>query len=350
MDHIQILKQSLQITWRYRALWVFGILVALTSARGNGNQGRYTIGEEEGFPGFPGDIQLPEIPPQVVGGLVAVLVGLLAFVIILALAGVVVRYVASTALIRMVDDYARTGEKRTVRWGIGRGWSRTAWRLFLIDLLIGLPVAVAFIVLFVVALAPLLLWITGDETAGIVGTLATVATMIPLILLLIAVSVALSLLSHFFWRACALEEVGVIEAIRRGYGLVRRNLKDVGLMWLMMVGLGIGWLLLLIPAMILLVLMGLVIAGLPALLVGGLASMSLEGAAPWILGAVVGLPVLILVVAIPALFLEGLAEIFRSTVWTLTYRSLHGLEAEVAEAGRLPGSEAPGLQPAPISR
>ncbi len=81
-----------------------------------------------------------------------------------------------------------------------------------------------------------------------------------------------------------------------------------------------------IPVTIALVLLGLVIGGLPALLVGGLASLTFEGAVPWILGVVVGLPIFILVIAAPGLLIGGLAEVFRSSVWTLTYRELHALE------------------------
>ncbi len=323
MNHWKVLKRALEITWRYRALWVFGILVTLTTSRGSGNGGQGLFSGDGNFPPFSGEL---DIPPQLVGTLVGLGIGLVCLAVVLAILGVVVRYVATTALIGMVDDRETTGEKRNVSWGIRWGWSRSAWRLFLIDLLIGVPVTLVFILLFLLALAPLLLWITGDNTAGIIGTAATVAMVIPLILLVIAVSVVLTLLTHFFRRACALEEVGVIEAIRQGYGLVRRHLQDVAVMWLIMFGLGIAWLLLMIPVTIALVLLGLVIGGLPALLVGGLASLTFEGAVPWILGVVVGLPIFILVIAAPGLLIGGLAEVFRSSVWTLTYRELHALE------------------------
>ena len=34
MDHTRILGRALRITWRYRALWVFGIILALVSGGG----------------------------------------------------------------------------------------------------------------------------------------------------------------------------------------------------------------------------------------------------------------------------------------------------------------------------
>jgi hypothetical protein len=352
MDHMKILRRALGITWRYRVLWVFGILVALTTSHGGGggNGGQVSF-DESNLGAFRREFaipEMPEIPSQVWMGLIAVGVGLLGLVIVLAIVGTVVRYVATTALIRMVDDYAATGEKHKLGQGIRWGWSRTAWRLFLIDLLIGLPVVVVLFILFVLAFVPLLLWTTGDQTAGIIGTLATIAAVIPLILLAIVVGVVLSLLNLFFRRTCALEGLGVIEAIKQGYSLVRQHLKDIGVMWLIMFGLGIAWLVVMIPVIILLAIIGVIAGGLPALLVGGLASLAFEGAWPWILAAVVGLPFFILAIAIPALFLGGLVEVYRSSVWTLTYRELRGQEALAPEPGPVPGIDAPGLEAAPL--
>jgi hypothetical protein len=52
------------------------------------------------------------------------------------------------------------------------------------------------------------------------------------------------------------------------------------------------------------------------------------------------------VVSVPWLFLGGLVEVFKSSVWTLTYRelrALEGLEMEDAETGpeALPDLDAP---------
>jgi hypothetical protein len=31
MDHIKVLKRAWEITWRYRVLWIFGIILASAS-------------------------------------------------------------------------------------------------------------------------------------------------------------------------------------------------------------------------------------------------------------------------------------------------------------------------------
>ena len=319
MDHMKVLKRAWHIVWRYRALWVFGIILALATGGGGGGGG--------GGGSTGGRFRIEEMPPEIAGTLIAIGVGLACAIVILTIAVAVARYVSETALIQMVDDYEETGEKRSVRQGFRMGWSRTALRLFLIDLITALPVALAFIVLFALAVAPLLLWATESTAAGAIGTVATICLGLLVVLLAIIVGVILSVLTRFFRRVCVLEQAGVIESIRQGYGTVRQHLKDVGLMWLIMVGVGIGWVIVMIPVTILLVVLGGVFGGLPGLLVGGLASLAFEGAVPWILGLALAIPIFILVLAAPLAFLGGLMEVFVSSTWTLTYRELRALES-----------------------
>ena len=360
MDHLKVLKRAWETTWRYRALWVFGIILALTTAGGGFNGGgggggdgrfQYKLNGEDLF-----DLQMGEMfPPEVVSALIAIGLGLACVIFILIIAAAVARYVAETALIRMVDDYEETGEQCSVRQGFRMGWSRTAWRLFLIKLLIGLPVTLAFILLFLLVLALGLLSglvvMKNSVVAGVIGIVAAVGLFFMLIFLAIVVGAVLSLLRKFFWRACALEELGVIESIRQGFDVVRQYLKDVVIMWLIMIGVHIGWTIamiamtiVLLPAIILLIIVGGVLGGLPALLVGGLASLFFEGAVPWILAGVIGIPIFILVVAVPWLFLGGLMEVFKSSVWTLTYRELRALEGMGPELDWLPEADTPDLE------
>jgi len=352
MDHIKVLKRAWEITWRYRALWIFGIILALTTASGGGSSGGGGgNGGNGGNGGFypPGDFpwprsefSWPEILAEIATALIVIGAGVACVIVVLIIATTIARYVAETALIRMVDDHEETGEKRSVRQGFRLGWSRTALRLFLINLLIGLPTALAFILLFALALAPLLLWATANRVAGVIGTVATIGMFFLTIFLAIVVGVVLSLLRRFFWRACALEELGVIESIRQGLSVVRRHWQDVLVMWLIMVGVSIGWaiamitaIIVLFPVIILLIVVGGVLGGLPALLIGGLASLFFEGAVPWILAGVVGIPIFILVMAVPWLFLGGLMEVFKSSTWTLTYRELRALESLETEPEQL---------------
>ena len=47
MDHMKVLKRAWQILWSYKALWIFGIILALTTSSGSnsgGNGGQHFTG------------------------------------------------------------------------------------------------------------------------------------------------------------------------------------------------------------------------------------------------------------------------------------------------------------------
>jgi len=328
MDYLEILKRAWELTWRYRALWVFGILLALTTGGGGGGTGYSFNGGNLAAPG--GQFALPQVGPEVVRVLIAIGIAFACLMLVLIVLAILTRYVAETALIRMVNEHEATRERLSVRQGLRLGWSRAAWRMFLIDLLIGLPTVLAFILLFALALAPLLLWTTQNRAAGLIGTLVAIALFSLVILLAIVVGVGVSLLTKFFRRACALEGVGVIASVRHGYGLVKRYLKDVAVMWLIMLGLGLGLGLAMFVVGLVLFGLGAVLGGLPALLVGILTGQIWEGAVPWLLAAAVGLPIFVIVTVLPLLFVSGLVQVFKSSVWTLAYRELSAQEGAVA--------------------
>ena len=322
MNHIEVLKRAWHTVWRYRALWVFGFILALTTGGGGGGGG--------GSGSTNWGYSLDRLPPRAANTLLAIGIGVACLVVLLIIVAAIARYVAETALIRMVDHHEETGQKRSVRQGFRLGWSRRAFYLFLIDLVIGLPVAVVFILLFLLAAAPMLLWATESTAAGAVGTATTIGLGLLVILLAIVVTVILSVLKPFFRRVCVLEQAGVTEAIRRGYALVRLNLKDVGIMWLITLGLHIAWVILMIPVVLLLLVASGALSGLLALLAGGLTGLAFKGAAPWIVGGLVGVPIFILVMVVPLSLLGGLFEVFLSSTWTLTYRELRDQAAPIA--------------------
>jgi hypothetical protein len=334
VDHLRILKRALSITRSYRALWVFGILLALTTGgRGSGNGGGR---------GGPGPIQRPEISPEMLTNLVVA--GIVAFIVLLLLVavGVIVRYVSETALIRMVAQHEATGVKVGVRQGFRLGWSRAALRLFWMDLLIGLVAFATFFVLVLLAASPLLVWLTDSTPARVLGTVVAAALAVVILFLVIVASIALWLLGQFWHRAVVLEDQSVRSALRRGWQLLRQRLGDVLVMGLILFGLGLAWTIVLVPLIFLLVAVAAIGGGLPALLVYSIGSMVAQGAAPWVAAILVGLPIFIVILAIPLAVLGGLAQTFQSSTWTLTYRELLALEATP------PALEGSDLPPAPL--
>ena len=76
-------------------------------------------------------------------------------IILLSVVFIIARYVAETALIRMVDRHEATGERVSVRQGFRLGWSRAALRMFGLDFLVGLIGLLGFLLLVLVAASPL---------------------------------------------------------------------------------------------------------------------------------------------------------------------------------------------------
>jgi hypothetical protein len=337
MDHIRILKRAFSITTSYRALWIFGILLALTTG-GNASVGSNGGGGGRG----PGTFQRPEISPEVLTGLIVAGVVFLCVTLLLAVVAVIARYVAETALIRMVDQHEATGVKVSVRQGFRLGWSRAALRLFLIDFVIGLSMLIAFLLLVLLAASPLLVWLTDSTPARVLGTVVAVALAVVVIFVAIVAGIALSLLVQFWHRAVVLENRNVNAAVRRGWQLLRQRLGDVVLMGLILFALGLAWTIVLVPVIFLLVAVAAIGGGLPALLVYAVASLIAQGATPWIAAIIVGLPIFIVVMAIPLAVLGGLMQTFQSSTWTLTYRELLALEI----ARPAPGDQPPAPLPA----
>jgi len=360
MEHTKILKRAWHILWQYRVLWLFGFILALTTASYgtprttynvnsndfNRDRSRYRLEEldpelqkdlEEAIEGIA-KLFTEGIPPDVGNTFIAIGIGLILFILVLVILGKIFRYTSEAALIRMVDEYEETEAKQSIGNGFRLGWSRITWRLFLIDLTIDLPLILVFLVLLALALSPLWLWISGKEALGAVGTVAAIGFFFLLILLGVVAGLILSLLKPFFRRACALDGTSVIASIRKGYFMVRRNLKDVGIMWLILLGIKIAWSVLMIPLGLLVFFLGVLLGGATAFAAGGVAGLYWEGLLPWIIAIAVGLPIFLAVVVLPIGFVNGLRETFISSSWTLTYR-------EVKSLPRLEIKELPDLGP-----
>ena len=141
--------------------------------------------------------------------------------------------------------------------------------------------------------------------------------------------VFLNLLRQFFWRKAALEEMGVRDSLRAGWQLFRENWKDVGIMWLVMIGVGIAWGIasiilgiIALPLVAVTVIAGAVVAAIPGLLFVGFFSLFFNSYMAWIAGGLFVLPLFFIVGFSPWVFLQGLWLAYTSTVWTLVYREL----------------------------
>jgi hypothetical protein len=203
MDHFRIIRRALETTWRYRGLWLFGALLALTSggggSGGNGGGNVTLPGPENIFPGV--DVAGP--PVWAILLIIGIIV-ILAFAF--AIVATIVRYLSENALIKMVDEHEKTGRRRGVKHGFRLGWSRSAGRFLLTDLVVFLPTITLLIVGLLLGASPLLLWVTRRQVLGVVGTVLAIGLLLLVILFFIVVFIVEGLLRHFFQRVAALED------------------------------------------------------------------------------------------------------------------------------------------------
>ena len=372
MNTVKILKRAWQMVWTCRALWLFGAILALTTATAfypgpwrdqeNADEWIKIKFTESLILKLPGegltiDLSTPErvsiwldsgksprevrdieefLNVVITPNIMLILIEAAIILAVMILLGTIARYIAETAMIRMVDRMEETGEKLNLRQGLGLGWSHRAGRLFLLDLSVYLLAALTFILVFLLALSPLLLIATGNTPAIVLGAVGTLGLLGLASFLLFAGSVLLSLLMQPIKRACVLDNLGVAAAIRKGFSVVGGHLKQVVTVWIIWIGIRILWLpmsfllmILMAPLLLLTILLGMVAGAVSGLVVGGIASLFVEGAIPWIMGAMVAIPIFLLVMISPILFVGGLVQVYLSNLWTLSYRDLRGKEAPV---------------------
>ena len=317
MHYSDLIQRAWKITWRYKVLWIFGILLALASGGGGSGGGGSSSGGGSGaVPPMPG---LQHLDPGLIFAFSALCCCLL---LILVIALTIVRYVARTALYRGVDQIEAAGTAPTWREGFRLGWSNRAFRLWLLDLIVWIPfVLVAFVVLGLGA-TPLLLLIIDNPVARGIGIAGTIGLEILIIGLLFVAVLILLALSQFWSREIAIADRNLGEALVTGYRLVRGRLKDVGVMWLLMAAIGLGFGLVMLPIFFVVFMLALAVGG------GlGYALFRLTDSVLW--AAFVGLPPFLLIMLVPLMLIQGIYLVFESSTWTLTYREVAGRGAIV---------------------
>lgn len=367
-----ILKKAWQILWNYQALWLFGAILALVGPhmiflnpwpdRENNDQwtriklsntttihvpgadmtidltapGGFRIINENGITWHEFNDLVDLLDREVSIDLWPILIEFAIILGILLLLGILARYITETALICMVDE-AEASEKHLNVWGgLHRGFSRRAGRLFLLDLMIGLVAAVVTIIVFGLAVAPIMLAIRMHDAILITAGMGTMGLLILAFLAWLAASAVLSVVLQPIRRACALEEQSLAASIRQGAVLTKHHLEELLPLWLVWVSIRLIWVPLIVPVMLLFmpfllltIPLGVALGGFPAALVAGFTALFMDGATPWIMGMMAGLPIFIVVMISPILFVSGLVEIYLSSIWTLAYRDLKAMEIPV---------------------
>ncbi|MBI5030082.1 MAG: hypothetical protein HZB51_06110 [Chloroflexi bacterium] len=326
MDYGKILARAFEITYKYRALWLFGFLLSLFGGSNSFNPSNFTSGtsSRRDTP-FDRDV-LPNLPPNFEQYIAVIVIALICVALIWMLLGIIARFLSRGAVIGLVQELEANGTTPTVRRGFNIGSSRF-WQLLGISIVINLPLMVFSFAVILLAILPIAVSVipmlsrgSRDVAGGLLagGIITSIGFFCCAILCLMAVTLVIRPFFEFIVRVCVIEKRGVFDSIRDGYHIVRKNLGNVVILYLLLIGVGIGFGLLMIPVSLLLVAIPLGVG-----VVAYVASQSIVTA--FIVGGIIAIPFVLILI-----FIDGLYQVFDSAVWTEGYLSLTKPNALVA--------------------
>jgi hypothetical protein len=304
MGYSHLIKRSFDIVARKPYLWLLGLLAggatAIDSWNGGPTYGRPTTSSTYTIPSWAAVQNVWSANWELI-------VGVLAFLVILAIVIFVLGSIATGGIVRAGvehDEGHEYGLRTAWRAGYATGWRIAGLRLLtaLLTLVPGILTGTLFFAFAVRAM-------DSDVAAIGFGLLAAVAFLVSMVFWL-ALGVAFQLAQ----RLVVLEGGHVAESLSKGFGMIRWHFKEVVLGWLILIALSIG-------VGIAFAFLAAVVA-IPALAVGfgGWAIGGLTGAI--VAGSFAMVFFLGVLIAAAAAY-----SAYSSVYWTLLFRSVRALPA-----------------------
>ncbi len=228
----EILSRAWYITWKYKVLWIFGILAGCSQGGGNGGSGGGG-GSGPNYSNGPSDFNLPpelqrlaNVVEKAGDWLVEnwwIFIVLGVVILLLILLSIFLGTIGRIGLIK--GSYqAEQGAERLSFGELFSGSLPYFWRVFGLSFLIGLA--------FLVILLPMVL--LGVVTAGI-GFLC----LLPLLCLLVPVGWVVGLTVEQANRAIVLEDRSMLDGFKRGWEILKDNPGPLVLMSLILFGISL---------------------------------------------------------------------------------------------------------------
>ncbi len=313
MDYSGILKRAWKILWKFKILWIFGILASCTANQGGGggSGGGRASGPSNTFNfndrSFSGLNQLPQPlrewafniqhlanSGELWGYLIIFGILLVLLVIVLKLIFLAIGTVGEIGMINGVWDVEEGAEKLSFGTLFNKGKS-SFWK----------------VILFKIALA--IAWFIVGILTIILAVITLGCGLILLIPAMLIVSFVVWILVQFVMVGMVAEKMAIMDAIHKAWDLFKKNWSSSAIMGLILSVINIvAGLIFAIPA---------ILAVLPAIF-GIVTAASSRGD---IVITPILISVVLLLIYMPiGIFLNGLLVAYMSSAWTLTYRQLAG--------------------------
>lgn len=316
-DFGEILGRAWQIIWKFKVLWIFGVLVSCGRSGGNPNS-RATFDSNDvqnnygwqGFENWTSKINTTE--------LILVILGALLFILLII---VVFAAIQSMGQIGLARGTVRA-EKGAQTLSFGELWdTRYFRRVFALNFIVGLVIFILIILITIpVALGVIGISGAGARTAAPV-ILGMVACLLPLICVLAIAGWLASIWISLSQSALVVEDLGVRAGFRRGWRVFRENLVNT---------IGMGLILGILGFFInLIVGIPFYIVALPLIL--GVIGGSAAGSGGIIFGSLALLFFCCLAYLPVLLVVSGMLNAYIGSAWTLTFMRLAGTPAPASE-------------------
>ncbi len=295
MDFGEVLTKAWKIIWKYKILWLFGIFASCSGGGGGGGGGGSSSGVQ--YSGDPYN-NMNYIEPWAIGLIIAAAVLLMIIIIAIVMA---VSTVGRIGLVQGTQLADADDDTQITFGGLFSSMKPYFWRVLGLNLLIGLG-------FFVIIMILIFIMIFGAIFTLGIGLIC----LLPLFCLLIPVFWVLTTFIEMANVAVVVEDLSVIDGIKRGWEVFKDNLGEMVLMGLILVfgGMIVGF----IIAMPMILTMIPLMMGVFAAIMGDTAALAAGGVIISGICCLAYLPVLIVI--------SGIIRAYIGTAWTLTYLRL----------------------------
>ncbi len=306
MDFGEVLTNAWKIIWKFKVLWIFGILSSCGQGGGGGGGGG---GGNSGVQYSPSEGELPPFMRDFVFGMerffnniegwqiALFIIGMIVFILVLTFIFAALNTVGRIGLVQGTIE-AEAGAETLTFMGLFEQGKPLFWRIFGFNLLVGL----AIFLLVLIFMVPFIL--IGVVTMGI-GMLC----LIPLICILVPVGWLAGVVIEQANIAIIVEDLPMLAGLQRGWEVFRANLGNMIVMALILVlGGGVIGFAMALPIMFAIV----------PLIIGGVTAAA--GEAPMFAGGGAMVSLVCCVSYLPVLIvLSGILQAYIKSAWTLTY-------------------------------
>ena len=323
MDYGQSIKRAAQITWRYKFLWIFGIIMALCGQSSGGNP-RFQMNYSTPYDPTTGFPEFPAYFPEPLGQM-PIAVYIVAGLIILVIFGLISILVGALGRSALIKSVARVEDGETISFG-------SSWRdglnkvvpVGILQTLLAIPWLALWLVVAAIVFttfwpffSQIFSYRPGPESQEPPPFLQDFFAFFPMFFAAICgmicffwiIQMIMGLFRTFGSRAIVLEDQGILGSFSRSWVLFRKNIgATVILALLIFVIARVVGIIVAMPTMVMMV--PIMFSIMPEIMSGGglsTGSILLMGCAG-------------IVTVILFSLVNGVLQVFIESLWTLAYR------------------------------